>query len=413
MALVTRTPGDRMVPAVVGNAGAMFCGFLACFGTLALRGQFEVRGLDVFFYYCVSHLVVVGHGADIYNLQALGRVESSTAFGWSVPSGVVPNAYPPSFVLLVAPLAYVPYTVAYFVWMGVNCVLLAVALYALECIAGLRGRSAFVFRALAVLSLPILLALIHGQASILELACLALSLLAVERRRDVVAGVALAGLLTKPQYLPALVLALLLLRRWRALGAFVATCAVELLIPAPILGISSVGNWIHVLITARTWTNRPGFASPSGNRGVSGQVGLLLHGRVAESVTLVVCVVLVALLVWVAVRSRRTDLVLALATVVALLISPHVLIHDLALTAVPVAVALRYRAGHERAVVLLLAAVYLLFLAGFIVALFAPVQLTVLALLLLLVWLTYLSPSWTEIPARTVPLAPRSALAEQ
>jgi alpha-1,2-mannosyltransferase len=396
---MTTGPNDgenRFVPYVLGNGGALFVGLLSCYGVLAVQGNFEVRGLDVFFYYCVSHLVVVGHGADIYNLHALGQIEATLAHGFSVPSGVVPNAYPPSFVLLLAPLAFVPYTAAYFIWLGVNCLLLGLAFFALERIANLHGRASFLFRVLTALSLPVLLALIHGQASILMLACLALALLAFETHRDLLAGVALAGLLTKPQYLPALVIALLVLQRWRAIFAFAVASVCELLVPVPILGSSSIGSWLNVLVTARNWSNRPGFASPSANRGVSGQVNLLLHGLEAEAVTVTVGVLVVLALIWVVARSQRVDLAIGLATVVGVLMSPHVLIHDLSLLAVPVAVALRHRNAQRRSLTVVLSVGYLLVLVGFAVAIFAPVQLTVPAMLGLGVWLVVLARPWAR-----------------
>jgi alpha-1,2-mannosyltransferase len=383
---------NQLLPYVLGNGGSLFVGLLVCFTVLALQGNFEVRGLDIFFYYCVSHLVVTGHGADIYNLHALGQVEAALSPGFSVPGGAVPNAYPPSFVLLLAPLAWLPYNAAYFVWLGVNCLLLGLALFMLESIGGLHGRSSFFFRVLIVLSLPVLLALIHGQASILILVCLALALLALESHHDVLAGVALAGLLTKPQYLPALIIALLVLRRWRVIGSFAMACLGEMLVPVPILGVSSIRNWLHVLITARNWSNRPGFASPADNRGVVGQVNLVLHGRGAEAVVVITGLLLVIALIWVTAYSARVDLAFALATVVAVLMSPHALIHDLSLLAVPVAVALRYRTDRRRSLAVVLSSAYLLVLVGFAVAMFAPVQLSVLAMLALGAWLAVVVP---------------------
>jgi alpha-1,2-mannosyltransferase len=387
---------NRIVAYVLGNGGSLFVGLAVCYAVLALQGNFEIRGLDIFFYYCVSHLVVIGHGAEIYNLHALGQVEAALAPGFQVPGGAVPNAYPPSFVLLLAPLAWIPYTAAYFIWLAINCLLLGLAFFALVRIARLSSRPSFFFRVLTVLSLPVLLALIHGQASILMLVCLTYALLALKSNRDVLAGIALAGLLTKPQYLPALLFALLLLQRWRAILAFLVTCACELLVPVPVLGFASVSHWFQVLRTASTWGNRPGFASPSDNRGISGQANLLLHGRTAEAVVVTVGILAIVALIWVALRSPRVDLVMALATVVAVLMSPHVLIHDLSLLALPVAVALRYRALRPRSLGLVLVGGYLLVLIGFAVAMFAPIQLSVLAMIALGAWFVALARPWSS-----------------
>ena len=85
-----------------------------------------------------------------------------------------------------------------------------------------------------------------------------------------------------------------------------------------------------------------------------------------------------------AVRLQRELAVqIGLATLAAILISPHVLIHDLALVLLPAAVALRLRDRAPRAVAATLTAGYACVIVGLRLVDFVPIQLSVLAMLAL------------------------------
>jgi hypothetical protein len=87
-----------------------------------------------------------------------------------------------------------------------------------------------------------------------------------------------------------------------------------------------------------------------------------------------------------------------MALVVALLISPHTLAYDLTLLLIPAAVALRYRQASTRVLLGILTAGYLMVTAGYRLVFYLPVQLSVIAMLLLLAWLT-LAASVRTVPA--------------
>lgn len=75
----------------------------------------------------------------------------------------------------------------------------------------------------------------------------------------------------------------------------------------------------------------------------------------------------VAALAAVAVIARRcwpADLPFAGATVTALLVNPHVLVHDLSLLLIPAAIAVRHAGAQEPTLWLVLAAGYVVALAG-------------------------------------------------
>jgi hypothetical protein len=99
-------------------------------------------------------------------------------------------------------------------------------------------------------------------------------------------------------------------------------------------------------------------------------------------------------------RARTIDLPFGLATLVALLISPHVLIHDLTLLLVPVAISLHHRQTGLRHLTALLVGSYLALTVGFALPLVVPIQLAVLAMVGLGLWLFFSStpPAPSHLP---------------
>jgi len=80
---------------------------------------------------------------------------------------VLPFLYPPFVAVALAPLAALPYALAFLFWLALNCMLYFTVSYALERYAGLTGRRAFLVRLGSVCSLPVFMALGLGQVSIL------------------------------------------------------------------------------------------------------------------------------------------------------------------------------------------------------------------------------------------------------
>jgi len=86
-------------------------------------------------------------------------------------------------------------------------------------------------------------------------------------------------------------------------------------------------------------------------------------------------------------RRRLVDLPFAGATVTALLVNPHVLVHDLSLLLIPAAIAIRHARAQGLTLWLLLTAGYVMALAGIPLSHWIPIQLSVLVMAALLLWL--------------------------
>lgn len=133
--------------------------------------------------------------------------------------------YSPTFALLFAPLAYLPFALAFLCWSLLNGLLLWYALDRL-----LPERQATV--ALALLYLEVLLALQYGQSNALVAALMILAFIAFEGRRQVGAAVSITcGAAVKLFPLAALSLAVFYPRRLRFGAVFIAVLAAAVALP--------------------------------------------------------------------------------------------------------------------------------------------------------------------------------------
>jgi hypothetical protein len=186
-----------------------------------------------------------------------------------------------------------------------------------------------------------------------------------------------------------LVLVLLLQRRWRALTAFAAAAAILAVLPLAVLGPSTDVSYFHTLVEASGWHSQFGYG-PELNHSFAGLIQLLLPLPTAHPVTLALDAILLLALAYAALVSRTVEQPLALAFVAALLVSPHVLVHDLALCLTPAAVLLGHRHQMRGASGVLLPG-YCLFFLGLRLVSVWHLQLSVLALTALGIWLFALS----------------------
>lgn len=395
---------------VVGNLVALLCGLFVAYVALLYGHHITsntIKTGDFIAFYSGSNLVVEGHGAHLYDFVWLSHFQTSLLHPLLVRTPILlPYLYPPYTALLLAPVGALPYAGGYALWLLVNCFLLVTALGALERYAGVTERRAMVARMAAICSLPVILALLNGQASIAILAALTVCFFATRSGRDGLAGAALAFALIKPQYILPLLLVFLVLSRWRLLAAFGLTSLVLLVTPILILGSSVTGGYVHTLMAATTWTTQYGF-NLERNDSLLGFVQLLLPAPTSAYVLVLLCLAAVSALIWCARRSLDIDRPFGLAVVVGLLISPHVLAHDLVLLLIPLAVALHYRRPASRRFGSLLVLGYLSVFVGYWLVYAVPLQLCVPAMTAL--GLTLAWPSVRRAPLRdTSHVVPRS-----
>jgi hypothetical protein len=390
---------------VLGNATALLIGLVAAYLALTRGTDVSIKIHDFMEYYSASHLVVTGHGGNLYNFPVLGQVQSSLAYPLWPGKSVLPFLYPPYVAVALAPLAALPYEAAFLAWLALNCVLFFSVCFSLERYAGLTGRCALLLRLGAVCSLPVFMALGLGQVSILLLALFTLAFFALRAGRDGIAGVALALALVKPAYVVPFLLVLLVRRRWRALAAFGLSTVVLALAAVPFCGLSVNVTYVRTLLTVGSWQGHsggvavrdvviaPATYAAQWNHSFAGFVQLLLPSRAALVGFVGFAGIALVYLARFARRDPDIEIPLGLAAIVALLISPHTLAYDLTILLLPVGVTLRYRRGGSVGLKTLLIATYVLILVGYRLSFVVPLQLSVLVMLALAAWICFATGS--------------------
>jgi len=228
-----------------------------------------------------------------------------------------PFISPPMVAFAVAPLASLPYDTAYVVWAVVMFAAFAAAL-------ALSGVSDGLARWIAVLGALAPWWVMHavnvGQIVPLVAAGMVAGWRLLRDRRDVLAGIALAAMLFKPNTAALVPAVLLCMGRYRAFAAWAACAVVALITVVVVLGPTGVGDYVNEL--SSPW--------PTGADKVT------LYGAIAATGFLAAAlrIVIVGAVLASAYRLRESPgLVLPLAVIGSLLVSPYLHGADLCMLA--------------------------------------------------------------------------------
>lgn len=312
-------------------AGCLFLGLHIAFfvihdlsfsGPLSEAGA--PRGADFITYWAASHLGLTGEPAAAYDAQQLLAAERQLG-----PVNMKHTAwyYPPTFMLLVLPLALMPYLQAYYVF---------VSLCGLAYLAALRRFLPAPEYLILLLAFP---AVLHnvttGQNGLLTTA-LAASALYWLGRRPVLAGICIGALCIKPQLAVLFPLMLVLVRAWHSMLSAALTTAICVLLSWVAFGTDTWLAFIDGMSKARHYleTDIPLNRMPtvfSALRLAGADLAMAYAGHL-----LIAALALAAMVqTW---RWRADPRMLGAALVPAtLLISPYLFDYDLAWLIIPMA----------------------------------------------------------------------------
>jgi hypothetical protein len=268
------------------------------------------------------------HGETaLHSLAAFNAVQDSSAGLGHSPYSLL--SYPPTFTLILVPLALLPYFAAFLTWEAVTLVCCIAVVYLI-----VRRQPAI---SLMLASPFAAWNFLIGQNGFLTASLLGASLLFLERR-PVLAGMFVGCLTYKPQFGVLFPVALIATRRWRA--------CVSATVTAIFLGVASVAafgvdGWTalpHALFAEGSETM---FASPDWGFMLQTVYGLILvlHGGPALAwLAQSVATAGAGVFVWLVWRSPvRYALKAATLSAGALIASPYAFAYDLAAIAIPVA----------------------------------------------------------------------------
>jgi hypothetical protein len=282
-------------------------------------------GVDFRVFWSASYLSLHDSPLAAFDLSRIGDVEDSL-----FPDHYAPWVYPPTFQLLIYPLALLPYALSYasFCAVGIACLLWAFPP------TGRRGSLPWI----AVVAFPgIWVATAHGQNSLLT-AALAAGALGLLERRPWLAGVCAGMLMFKPQLAVLFPLLFFCARHFRALAAMAVTATLFIVVSTLVFGIPlwiksfEAASWFNTTIVndAASGVMRatPSIFATLRRLGASVPVAYAVHAAIA------IPVVLATLWLWT--RSAPFEVKAAAAVIATLLIQPYLLYYDLAWLLLPI-----------------------------------------------------------------------------
>ena len=317
--------------------------FLAWMALLpgALRGHADFRQL-----YAAGYMVRSGHAHDLYDYQAQKEFQSRLVTPDELTLPFIRPAYQ---ALLFAPLSLLKYRNAYLVFLAVNLFVLGICYRLLRPLTNLTQVWSWLPLALVLSFLPICVALMQGQDSILLTMLLAAAVVMLDRKRDLLAGILVGLGLFKFQIVLPIALLFFLWRRWRVAAGFALSASAVLLLSVGIVGFSESASFVRSVLSVGNGVGSGGNALGFPLRvtlmaNLRGLVFGIAGGRISSSLAQGLTVILsIFVLIWVAVwaprRLRGSDAMI-LAITVATVVSYYLFIHDLSVLLIPAVITL-------------------------------------------------------------------------
>jgi len=346
---------DQGFEVLVGRRSPRLLGIFAAWRLRAYSGAVAILYAFVFSrLYHFGGWLVSGSGTPIYTDFSTGWVAGVQALHGEVASLYDPAEflkiqtallgaqkffypnwpYPPTFSLIMAPFALLPYFWSFVTWISITLLGCIVVVYSI-----VRRSPAIPL----VLASPFTLwNILAGQNGFLTATLLGASLLFLERQ-PVLAGVFMGLLTYKPQFGILLPVALTAAKQWRAVASAVATAALFAGVSVAAFGVSAweafptgVFQQFGVVFEAE---GLPDSAATWGYLQTVYGVIRYLHGGAALAwVGQGITALCAAIIVWFVWRSRtRYALKAAVLSALALLASPYAFAYDMAAVAIPIA----------------------------------------------------------------------------
>lgn len=282
-------------------------------------------GYDFITFWAASQMALAGHAQDAYNIPLIFKAEqlavpaSQSVFVWY---------YPPTFYLVVLPLALLPYMAAYWAF-----IVSTLSVYLLVLRRIVRGNIAM--WCLAAFS-GLWMNILQGQNAFLTAAFAGAALLCIGRR-PLIAGMFIGMLAVKPHLALLFPVVLIAIGAWRTIIAAAVTVVSFTAIGTSALGIDVLKACLGSLGNARLFLEN-GNLSWAKMPSVFAFLRLLGAPVVAAYIVHAVVAVMAVIVVWRVWRqSKDRNLRGAALMTATFLVSPYVFDYDLAWLAFPIA----------------------------------------------------------------------------
>lgn len=314
--------------------------------------------IDFVAFWAAAKLAVAGEAISAFDPEVLVAAQSLASDGvWDIYAWY----YPPSFHLVVMPLGWLGFSVAFAIFSA-----FAIGAY----IWALRGWASTVpgGMSLAFAAPPVAFVLATGNTSLLWAAALLAGLSALDRGRVIVAGAMIALLTLKPQFGLLIPIALIARRDWRVIiWAALSTAAITALTVA----VFGAGIWVEFFRSMASAADNFEIIGPNAVTMItwyafSRQFGLGHDAAlVVQTISLIGAAAAVGL-VWSRTRTPM-DLKIAVLCLATLISTPYAFQYELVLAVLGALFLARAGVGHKPAGRAWLAALWLLPVPGWLI----------------------------------------------
>jgi alpha-1,2-mannosyltransferase len=192
---------------------------------------------DFAVFWSASHVMLHGSAAQVYNFTSFAAAEKALS-GSFLKDSFLPWLYPPTFLVLVTPLALLPFLLSYVLFVGASLYAYIKGALAVSRLARWSGNARITTVLLAT-SPSVFVAALFGQNSLLTAALAAFAVRWVDRF-PVRAGICIGLLCIKPQMAMIFPFVLIATRAWRAFASAAATALACAGLSVAVCGVHTV-----------------------------------------------------------------------------------------------------------------------------------------------------------------------------
>lgn len=381
---------------------------LAILTSLLLYINLDVKlfllGTDFRAFYTGGLMVLNGVSHDFYTLSTQYNWQQTFAPEMSSQSQLMPFIYLPFVALPMAFLAHLPFGIAYIVYMLWNIALLAALCFlSIRILKAAHTKIKALLVVMSVTFLPILIAIILGQLSLILAVALLNAWLTLRSGKSIQCGLWLSLLLVRPHLIVVPLFVFIMQGRTRVLVGMTIGSVALFLISLMVVGWTGLQNYIVLLLSAFNWGDAY-TRHPQKMHSWGGFINLVFNTNYLSGIPLIlwlvglVFAIVLLLLAWrkyLNPKKNVFNLQWATLIVVMLFTSPHVNFHDVSLLIVAGILVTLYLTKQKQDIKWNALLTFLLFLGYFLVSItlitevYLRLQVSVLFMMLALVLLTF------------------------
>jgi hypothetical protein len=353
-------------------------------------------------YYTGFKMVMNGDGSRLYDLGLQASYQQKILGNIIFSGGLLPYVNPPFIAVLFSPLALIPISTAFYVWMIGELGLLIWLIILINKLFEHWAKQERLILIVVILAFwPLTITFMQWQFSLFLLISVLQTYRALRLSKPFAAGFWLSLLIIKPQTLPLIGLMSLNKRFWRVALATAFSCLSIVILSSALLGASTWLHYIQVLQTMMNNFGKMGFFS-NFQYTFRGILTNILGYSQANTINMIGIGVFIggAVIVWLlwlngpAPDSERFKLYFTFTILLSTFLSLHLYPHDDLILVLPAVLFYDYlrekKYPRKAYTIFLMISPVVFFIAGFSrIILLGFLQPPVLIILILLVWIIY------------------------